>query len=74
MLSKFQGIRNDKIIAVFDAYRVQRHHEEAFDYDNIHVVFTRRLRPQTNILKGSPMTIRTSTISPLPRRMACRRL
>lgn len=41
MLSKFQGIRKYKIIAVFDAYRVQRHHEEVFDYDNIHVVFTR---------------------------------
>jgi len=41
MLSKYQGIRKYNIIAVFDAYRVQRHHEEVFDYDNIHVVFTR---------------------------------
>ena len=40
-LSKYQGIREFQIIAVFDAYRVQRHHEEIIDYDNIHVVFTR---------------------------------
>ncbi len=39
-LSKYQGIRECQIIAVFDAYRVQRHHEEMTDYDNIHVVFT----------------------------------
>lgn len=40
-LSKYQGVRKCQIIAVFDAYRVQRHHEEIFDYDNIHVVYTR---------------------------------
>ncbi|MDF2532485.1 MAG: small GTP-binding protein domain protein [Clostridia bacterium] len=40
-LSKYQGVRECKIIAVFDAYRVQRHHEEIIDYDNLHVVYTR---------------------------------
>lgn len=40
-LSKYQGIRKCQIIAVFDAYRVQRHYEEIFDFDNIHVVYTK---------------------------------
>ncbi|OGO77665.1 MAG: translation elongation factor G, partial [Clostridiales bacterium GWB2_37_7] len=40
-LSKYQGVRECQIIAVFDAYRVQRHHEEIIDYDNLHVVYTR---------------------------------
>lgn len=40
-LAKYQGIRKCNVIAVFDAYRVQRHQEEMFDYGNIHVVFTR---------------------------------
>jgi predicted RNA-binding protein with PIN domain len=40
-LSKYQGALECQIIAVFDAYRVQRHHEEIIDYDNIHVVYTR---------------------------------
>ncbi len=41
VLSKYQGIRKQTIIVVFDAYRVARHKEEVIDYDNIHVVFTR---------------------------------
>jgi ribosomal protection tetracycline resistance protein len=41
MLSMYQVIRKNTIIAVFDAYRVARHQEEILDYDNIHVVFTR---------------------------------
>jgi small GTP-binding protein len=40
-LSNYQGIRNCEIIVVFDAYRVQRHHEDLTDYFNIHVVFTK---------------------------------
>lgn len=40
-LSKYQSVRKCAIIAVFDAYRVQRHNEEIIDYDNIHVVYTR---------------------------------
>nr|WP_312649867.1 TetM/TetW/TetO/TetS family tetracycline resistance ribosomal protection protein [Aminipila sp.] len=41
MLSNYQGIRNCQIIAVFDAYRVQGHHEEVINYQNIHMVYTR---------------------------------
>ena len=40
-LSKYQSVRECRIIAVFDAYRVPGHREEIFDYDKIHVVFTR---------------------------------
>lgn len=40
-LCKYRGIRNCRIIAVFDAYRVQGHQEEILDYHNIHVVYTR---------------------------------
>lgn len=41
ILSNYQGIRKCRIIVVFDAYRVQGHREEAGDYYNIHMVFTR---------------------------------
>lgn len=41
ILCNYQGIRKCHVIAVFDAYRVQGHPEEALDYHNIHVVFTR---------------------------------
>lgn len=40
-LSNYQGIRKCQIIVVFDAYRVQGHFEEAIDYYNIHLVYTR---------------------------------
>lgn len=40
-LCNYQGIRKCRIIAVFDAYRVQGHRETAEDYHNIHLVFTR---------------------------------
>ncbi|MHC1723582.1 MAG: NYN domain-containing protein [Aminipila sp.] len=40
-LSNYQGIRNCQIIVVFDAYRLQGHHEEVIDYHNIHMVYTR---------------------------------
>lgn len=41
ILSNYQGIRKCQIIVVFDAYHVQGHAEEAIDYYNIHMVFTR---------------------------------
>ncbi len=41
ILCNYQGIRKCRIIAVFDAYRVQGHREEASVYNNIHVVYTR---------------------------------
>ena len=40
-LCKYQGIRKNHIIAVFDAYRIERHQEEFIDYENIHLVYTR---------------------------------
>lgn len=40
-LSKYQGVQECQIIAVFDAYRVERNHEDIIDYDNLHVVYTR---------------------------------
>lgn len=41
-LCKYRGARKVRIIAVFDAYRVERHQEEINDYHGIHVVFTRK--------------------------------
>jgi small GTP-binding protein len=41
LLSNYQGIRNCRIIAVFDAYRVKGHIEEVIDYHNIHMVYTK---------------------------------
>lgn len=40
-LSKYQNVEKCRIIAVFDAYRVQRHIEETIDYYDIHVVYTK---------------------------------
>lgn len=41
ILSNYQGIRKMNLIVVFDAYKVQGHKTEIFDYHNIHVVFTK---------------------------------
>ncbi|MBV7275808.1 TetM/TetW/TetO/TetS family tetracycline resistance ribosomal protection protein [Clostridium sp. PL3] len=41
VLCNYQGIKNNKIIVVFDAYRVQGHRVEISDYNNIHVVYTK---------------------------------
>ena len=51
ILSKYQGVRKCQIIAVFDAYRVQRHHEEIFDYDTIHVVYTREAQTADHFIE-----------------------
>lgn len=40
-LSNYQWIRGCRVIAVFDAYRVEGYREEVLDYYNIHVVYTR---------------------------------
>ena len=41
ILSNYQGIKGCILILVFDAYRVEGHPEETFQYHNIHVVYTR---------------------------------
>lgn len=41
ILCSYQGARNGHVIVVFDAYRVQGHRTEIFDYHNIHVVYTK---------------------------------
>ncbi|AWI04450.1 translation factor GTPase family protein [Clostridium drakei] len=41
ILCNYQGIKGNKIIVVFDAYRVQGHQVEIYDYNNIHVVYTK---------------------------------
>ncbi|MSS64869.1 translation factor GTPase family protein [Velocimicrobium porci] len=41
ILCNYQGIKGSNLIVVFDAYRVQGHQEEIFDYHNIHVVYTK---------------------------------
>ncbi len=50
-LSKYQDIRKCQIIAVFDAYRVQRHNEEMIDYGNIHVVYTREAQTADHFIE-----------------------
>ncbi len=41
ILCNYQGIKKCQMILVFDAYRVQGHATEIFDYHNIHVVYTK---------------------------------
>ncbi len=41
LLSNYQGIRQCRIIVVFDAYRVEGHREEIVSHHNIHVVYTK---------------------------------
>ena len=41
VLSNYQGITNEKVMAIFDAYRVKNHATEVIDYHNIKVVFTK---------------------------------
>lgn len=40
-LSAYQGAMHNRIIAVFDAYKVQGHKTEIYTINNIHVVFTK---------------------------------
>lgn len=51
ILSKYQGIRNCQIIAVFDAYRVVGHSEEVIDYDQIHLVYTREAQTADHFIE-----------------------
>ncbi len=41
ILCDYQGYTGRDVILVFDAYRVASHATEAFDYHNIHVVYTK---------------------------------
>lgn len=41
ILCNYQGMKKCELIAVFDAYRVQGHVTECFDYHNIRVVYTK---------------------------------
>ncbi len=41
VLCNYQGIRQCRIIVVFDAYRIQGHEEETISYHNIQIVYTR---------------------------------
>jgi small GTP-binding protein len=50
-LDEYRGIRKCRIIAVFDAYRVQGHQEELFDYGNIHVVYTREAQTADHFIE-----------------------
>ena len=40
-MCNYQAMKKCELIVVFDAYRVQNHATEAFDYHNIHVVYTK---------------------------------
>ena len=41
ILCNYQAIRGCRLMVVFDAYRVEGHETEIFEYHNIHVVFTK---------------------------------
>ena len=41
VLSHYQAITGGNLIVVFDAYKITGHQTEIFDYQNIHVVFTK---------------------------------
>lgn len=41
ILCNYQGMTKEEIIVVFDAYRVEGHTTEYYDYHNIHVVYTK---------------------------------
>lgn len=41
ILCNYQGIRNCKVLLVFDAYRIQGHQTEFLTYHNIQVVYTK---------------------------------
>ena len=41
LLCNYQGVRQCRVILVFDAYRVPFHKEEIVAYNNIHVVYTK---------------------------------
>ena len=73
LLSKYQAMRKCRIIAVFDAYRVQRRKEDIFDYDSVHVVFTKEAQTADEFIESLPTTTAGDTTSQLPHRTACSR-
>ncbi|MBO6109000.1 MAG: TetM/TetW/TetO/TetS family tetracycline resistance ribosomal protection protein [Eubacterium sp.] len=41
MMCNYQGYDGSEVIVVFDAYRLEGHPTESFDYHNIHVIYTK---------------------------------
>lgn len=41
IMCNYQAVKKDCLIVVFDAYRVEGHQTEYYDYHNIHVVYTK---------------------------------
>lgn len=41
IMCNYQAVKKNSLIVVFDAYRVEGHQTEYYDYHNIHVVFTK---------------------------------
>ena len=41
IMCNYQAVKKNELIVVFDAYRVEGHQTEYYDYHNIHVVYTK---------------------------------
>lgn len=50
-MCNYQGFTGEEIIVVFDAYKVQNRKEEYYDYQNIHVVFTKTAQTADNYIE-----------------------
>ena len=49
------------MILVFDAYRVQGHDTEIFDFHNIHVVYTKEAETADQYIENLPMSMGIKT-------------
>lgn len=73
LLGKYRGMRKCHVIAVFDAYRVQRKSEDVLDYGGVHVVLQGKRRQRTSISRSSPTTTGRNTTLLSRRQTTCSR-
>ncbi len=57
MLSNYQGFRQNRVILVFDAYRVPRNTGEVVKYENIYVVYTREAQTADAYIEKATYTL-----------------
>ena len=62
ILCNYQGFKKSTLILVFDAYKVKGNPGSVETYHNIHVVYTKEVKPPTSILKKRCMRLEENTV------------
>ncbi|MCD8073470.1 MAG: TetM/TetW/TetO/TetS family tetracycline resistance ribosomal protection protein [Lachnospiraceae bacterium] len=57
LMCNYQGYKNNRLIVVFDAYRVANHNTEVLKYHNIYVVYTKEAETADQYIEKTVRTI-----------------